>query len=408
MIVDLLIKASLAGALGALIGIEREYAKKQHLFGARTFLLIALLGTLSAELPAIDTILAYFPLVSFACVLLISYYFYKISSETHKAGLTTLVLFPLVFIIGILISYHFYVEAVALAVVITAILYAKKYSVKFTQKLTDAEWSDIIRFGIIIFVLYPIFPSFYTLYGITFNIDLFFKMIYYVSAISFIAFILHRAYPKLPLYIMGFLGGLINSTSVIYVLSEEANKIKRSLFKAYSSAVVASSLRNLVFILLISLPVFMDVWPYFIAVIVIHAAAQFISSARTVKLKIVKMNHPFTIGKAVELALVFLVVSALLDTVVASYSIGYYVVAFIGGIFSTIATIASILSMSSSGMYSPNTTSIAIICSLLGTIVANSLVSLTCRNDAMKRAMLLSLLISALCVGALAIYQFIV
>ncbi len=407
MMLNLLIKVGLAGALGALVGIEREYAKKQHMFGARTFFFIALLGMLSAELSVLDRNLTYFPLISFACILFISYYFYRISSETRTGGLTTLVLFPLVFIIGIFVSYYFYVEAVALSVVITSILYAKKYSVKFTQKLTDAEWSDIIRFAIIIFVLYPITPQTYTLHGLTFNLDMFFNMIYYVSAISFFAFILHRVYPKLPLYVMGFLGGLINSTSVIFFLSEEATRIKKSLYRAYSSAIAASSIRNLLFIFIISLPVFLKVWPYFVAVIAVHLIAQYFNPAREVKIKVLKMNHPFTITKAVELALVFLIISALLDTVISTSTAGYYAVAFVGGVFSTIATIASLLSMNANGTHDLTTTSIAVVCSLLGTITANSLVGLACRNDIMKRAMLVSLFVSALSIGALAIYQFI-
>jgi|GEM_PF-1913231 len=390
----LLVKIFIAGALGALIGIEREYAKKQHLFGARTFLLVSLIGMLSIEVSKFSEILSYFPILCFASILLLSYYFYQISLRTRKGGLTTFALFPLAFIIGVFVSYSLFVDAVAMAVIITAVLYSKRYSVHIIEKLTEDEWSDIVRFAIIIFVLYPISPPSIMLYGLTFNIDMFFRMIYFVSGVSFIAFLLHRLYPNLPVYVVGFLGGLVNHISSISLISSKAKQLHKSLFNAYSASISASSLMNLAFIALFSLPLFQLLWPVYIIVILVHLAAQFFTESYAVNIGFLKLRQPFTISRAVKFAIVFIVVSAVLGYITTFSNMGIYFVSFLGGTFSSVATVSSILA-TESGL-SLDEKAVSAVCAFLGSLSSSAVIGYFSHQREMRIAIGVSLLVSVI------------
>ncbi len=399
---DLVVKILLAGALGALIGIEREYSKKQHLFGARTFLLVSLWGMLSVELSKFDSSLTYFPLLSFMGVLVLTFFFFKISSDTRKGGLTTFVLFPLAFMIGIMVAYSFFVPAVAIAVIVTAVLYAKKYSSVLVKKLTEAEWSDIIRFALILFVLYPISPAILTLYGFNFNLDIFFKMIYFVSAISLAAFLLQRIYPKLSLSSVGFLGGLVNSVSTVYLVLSKVGRIDKSLFRVYSASQIASALRNIFFIALFSMALFLQVWPFFLAVIAVHFIIQLFSPIPSINIGMLKFDQPFTMSRAIKLAVIFLFISAMIDFVIRTSEFGLYIVSFVGGLFSSIATIASILA-GSQNLTQPQVI-LATLSAFLGGVVASAGIGFLFEQKAMRLEVALSLLASIIIMGMLAFF----
>jgi len=397
---NLLVKVFLSGALGALIGVEREYSKKQHLFGVRTFLLISLWGMLSVEIGHYDPSLEYLPIASFLGLFVLTFFSFKISADTGKGGLTTFVLFPLAYMMGIMIAYDIFAPAVALAVVITAVLYAKRYSQVLINKLNEDEWSDIIRFALILFVLYPISPPAITIYNLTFNIDLFFKMIYFVSAISLVSFLLNRLYPMTSLWVVGLIGGFINSASTIYLIQSKIKEVKQSLFRVYSASQIASAIRNLTFIALFSATLLLKVWPFFFAMMLVHFIVQLFSPSPNINLKALKFNQPFTMGRAVKLAVIFLIISAVINILIGVSDAGLYAVSFIGGLFSSIAVIASLIA----GAQSLSETQLAIstVCAFLGGLVATGLIGALFEQKQMRKEIAISLVVTLVIVGILA------
>src|SRR3989338_6128127 len=126
----------LALALGALVGLEREYArhrKKGHQFaGIRTFPLIALFGTLSA------------------------YFGELLSPWILVMGMFLVGILIIVVLIGVLVYENELVLAIILAIVITLILYARSILHNFAEHIKEQELSATLKFAVVAFLILPL------------------------------------------------------------------------------------------------------------------------------------------------------------------------------------------------------------------------------------------------------------
>jgi len=326
--------------LGALIGLEREYAryrKKGHDYaGIRTFPLIALFGALSAYLgDIISPWIIITGIILIGSIIVVSYFAVAVKARKYL-GATSEVAGFLTFFIGMISYYGELTLAVTLAVIITIILYSRSVLHRFAEHIKQQELTDTLKFALIAFVILPFLPN--KGYGPfeIFNPFIIWLMVVFISGISFAGYILLKWRGEKGIEIAGLLGGLIGSTPTTLSFSVRSKKEKK-IYKALALGVMLANgvmfLRVLIEVFVINRSLFMKVLP--LMLILIFAAAVFSlivwRKSKSIKGRI-ELGSPFTLGPALKFALFFAVILALVKIAnIYLSSKGVYLVSFISG-----------------------------------------------------------------------------
>jgi len=341
----------LALALGALIGLEREYARyRKHAHdyaGIRTFPLIALFGALSAFFGDIIN-----PWILIAGILLIGTLIiisYLVLSRGNKRyhGATSEVAGFLAFFMGVL-SYFGEVQlAVVLTVIITVILYSRSVLHNFAQHLKKEEMRSTLIFAVIAFVVLPFLPNKgYGPYEL-FNPFLFWLMVVFISGISFVGYILMRWVGEKGMVLSAMLGGLASSTAVTLSFSERS-KQQLKLHRALALGVILANgvmfSRVLLEMFVLNIALFLQVLPIMIILILITAGFSYFIWKGTASAKEkIELASPLTLKPALKFAGIFALVLAFLKLAqVYLSSHGVYLVSFLSGLAETDAITISL------------------------------------------------------------------
>jgi uncharacterized membrane protein (DUF4010 family) len=241
---DVILKLLLSLALGALIGIEREKRGKGELVeGMRTFMLISFFATLAAYFAEVlNTILIVIVAFVFAGILTIFGYISK--TRGKHVGLTTEVAFLLTFIIGLIVysdSYPYFLS-ISSGLILTLILASKGKMHHFAKHLKEKEIWDAVLFAIITFVILPVLPTSYMIFGVSFNPFLIWLSIVLVLTISFVGYIAMKIFGvRKGIALTGLLGGVASSTALTVAMSEETKKYPKIFNAAAFGIGLASS-----------------------------------------------------------------------------------------------------------------------------------------------------------------------
>ncbi|AUB60914.1 MAG: MgtC/SapB family protein [Methanobacterium sp.] len=243
MDVLLILKFLIALALGALIGIERERKKEGAEFaGVRTFILIAILGTISAYL---SQDFPYFWIVSFAgLVVLVGLSYLVTTRKNDDVGITTEIAAFLTFVLGMLcFADEGMLLAPILAIIITTLLAIKPHLHQFAHRVSEKELINTLKFLIIAFVILPILPDEVMGPLAVFNPFQIWLMVVFISAISFTGYILMKIIgPEKSLGVTGIVGGLVSSTAVATSMAARVKESGLLMKAAVFATVVASSM----------------------------------------------------------------------------------------------------------------------------------------------------------------------
>jgi len=253
---EFLLKLGVSMAIGGLIGLEREQHRDHELViaGVRTYPLISLAGFLFAFLETEGHIPSSVPLgIAIFGAISIAYLFIRHSMKL--TGFTSPVALLVTYIIGVLVGYGHFVEAVAVGVVVTFILLAKGRLHDFASAVTEAEMMGALQFMLVAFILYPLTLSMGPLMVRGFNISSIISFpsvmltIILVSVISFMSFLAIRYFGSSKgLAFSGVLGGLVNSEAAAASLSNFVCKNPRLESQALAGILLANTgmlIRNL-------------------------------------------------------------------------------------------------------------------------------------------------------------------
>lgn len=243
MDVLLILKFLIALALGALIGIERERKKEGAEFaGVRTFILIAILGTLSAYL---SQDFPYFWMVSFAgLVVLVGLSYLVTTRKNDDMGITTEIAAFLTFVLGMLcFTDEGMLLAPIFAIIVTTLLAIKPHLHRFAHRVSEKELINTLKFLIIAFVILPLLPDEVIGPWAVFNPFQIWLMVVFISAISFTGYILMKFIgPERGLGVTGIVGGLVSSTAVATSMAARVKESGILMKAAVFATVVASSM----------------------------------------------------------------------------------------------------------------------------------------------------------------------
>lgn len=231
--------------IGALIGTERERdlleKKKRGVAGLRTFILITLLGTLSAAMVAeyggAFMIVAF---ASFALMLAVGY----AASATNLGRLdfTSEVAAAIAFILGALCYDPGTVMlAIALAILGTVILAIKKTAHRYVEIIRDEELLDTLKMGLVALVILPLLPNTTIDPFVVLNPRNIWMMVVLVSLIGYVGYVMIRIFgTDKGLSITGALGGLVSSTAVATTMAAEARAHREVIPSAVFATTIAS------------------------------------------------------------------------------------------------------------------------------------------------------------------------
>lgn len=218
----------IALALGFLIGMEREHAKRapdqdEPFAGVRSYTLIALFGFLCTYLA--QTHGPWFPVAGLGGLVALLVAAYVMSSKQGELGMTTELTAILAWVIGAVVFQGEVLLAVIATVVVTALLSLKVKLHTFIAKLTPEDIRAFIQFVIISAVILPFLPREPMGPNGVWDLHEVWIMVILVTGISLGGYLLSKVLGSSKgTLVSGIIGGLVSSTAVTLSLSQRSRK----------------------------------------------------------------------------------------------------------------------------------------------------------------------------------------
>lgn len=340
---DLIVLQSffIALALGALIGLEREYARykrRGHDYaGIRTFPLISLFGALSAFMGQLISPWILIVGIILIGILIVIAYFSVAGHARAYIGATSEVAGFLAFFLGVLVYYGEITLAIILTVVITIILYARSLLHHFAKRIKKEEMADTLKFIVIAFVILPLLPN--QSYGPLelFNPYIFWLMVVFISGIGFVGYVLMKWFGEKGIVLSGILGGLVSSTAVTSSFAERSKKQKKIYRALVLGVILANTIMFIRILIEVSVinPVLLTklILPLGILILICVIFSYFLWKRSSSVKGEMKLKSPFTLGPALKFGAIFAAILALVKVAdVYLASSGVYLVSFISGL----------------------------------------------------------------------------
>lgn len=402
----------IAGALGMLLGLEREWSNKAA--GIRTFTLTSLVGVAVATLGE-TVLLGLGGLLVLGQGLLLGArgLVYDARGEDvdddYGLALTTSTSLLVAYIVGILVGMEFVLVAVVIAITSSFLLVLRRELHQFAHQLSHSEVRGAAEFAIIAFVVYPLLPT--GTFGPWDAIDprLIWTLVIAVSGIGFANYAIMQRYGGRGMLITGFFGGLVNSTAVI---GEIANRTKTNdgiLTLAVATVLVADAamaVRNLVIVVAfvpksavaVGLPLGL------IAVGGVGLTIYERNFGGDIELD---LDSPFSSKNALTFGVLFLTV--LVGTAAAQQmfgTAGFLVTSFLSGLLSSGTTTATAVSLTSTGQITAATAAQGVLAGTLASIMIKIWLAAGINRNLLAPITVRSALLSVLGLAGVAVVQF--
>lgn len=211
---------SLALAIGALVGIEREKHKSQTagigVAGVRTFILVAQLGAVSAWLSMhLQAAWLFVASLLTVCALVLTAYRLEHQQPNRSLGLTSEVSALTVFLLAGGVMYGYAQIAVPLAIFTSAVLTFKQPLHGLIAKLASDDWVAGVKLLIATFIVLPLLPNATVDPWQALNPYKLWLLVILISALSLVGYIAMRTFGAVKgTLVAGVTGGLVSSTAV--------------------------------------------------------------------------------------------------------------------------------------------------------------------------------------------------
>lgn len=371
---EILIKILISTALGLIIGLERERkAKTEAFIGIRTTPLIAILGALSSFI--YENYWNGIFIFSFGALILFSLinYFKDIEKDI---GITTEIASIIAFITGVLVYYNHIYISIFIALLTTTLLALKPILEKFAKSLSLEDIISILKFLLVVIVIYPLLPDRNFGPFDAFNLKSIWKVVIIVSTLDFIGYILIKWKGAKTLWITGVVGGLISSTAVSYQLARKTKEYPKLLYQSsigISLAWAIMNIRVIVLVGLISLELVKAIFLPLVLTFIIYSIIIFMKYRENFthysSESSINISNPFEIWSALQFGIIYAFIKfsiEFLDHILGSK--GIYLASFISGV---IDVDAIALSLANIAKDNPSSIEIAVK-GILIAVISNS------------------------------------
>lgn len=323
--------------IGLVIGIQRERSLTQysHTMGVRSFVFIALIGTLSAWL---NEMLFTVILSSFVFIMIIINYL-QVSHHNHSYfSIITELAAGIVYCLGYMTMKTPLLASIIGTVVLLVLLGTQQLH-KFSRKrLSEKEIQAAATIAVLAFIILPFLPNHPIDPWQLFNPQRFGIIVLVIAGLQFSGYVALRVFgSRLGLLLIGFFGGFVSSTAV-FVTLPKIYKHQPQLLKTIVSAAIFSTLSMLIeVIIIISIisPTLLIsvIWPLIAMLVVGLVFALLMSHSHTRYIPPTLIN-PVDLKSALKLAV--LIFSMLVLIAIATKYLGVeggWLAAFFGGLF---------------------------------------------------------------------------
>lgn len=413
-VVDLefLLRAAVALALGALIGLERERQRDNRtvLAGIRTYPLAALGGVFFAHFGTLLAVPAYIA-VGAAVFGLYAALLYWVRHNLGIHGITSPIAFFVTYLVGALIGLGFLLEGVVAGIAVTVLLFTKDRLHRLAEVMTRGEMAGALQFTVVAFILFPLVsglepPIFgQDWIGRGAILDPYFALliVIFVSVLSFASFLVMRVMGAAHgLAVSGLLGGLVNSeaaTGSLAGIARDRHALTNNVIEGITLTNATMLLRNLAVAAFVdpSLQFARLVAPALVSMSAVQSAFYLVRS-RVVQQETgsIRLGNPFALAPAIKFAAVFVVLQIVSVLIQHIPGAGTYAVLLtaIGGLVSSAAVVASMGTLAVQGEVSlAIATATAVAATLLSTL--NKLILTRSVHKPLVQPLLLRMLLPA-------------
>ncbi len=351
-----LIRLTLALALGLLIGLERERRGKEA--GLRTFGFICLMGALGGILgPAYALVIL---VLIGALAVILNVHSLRVDRGTE---LTTSAAMLVTCLSGILCGQGHTATPAAVMVIATALLAWKERLVGFSAGLTEGEVRSALLLAILAIVIYPALPAgAIDPWGLIEPRAAWVTVIL-IAAIGFVNYVLWKLYGPRGTELSGFFGGLVNSNFTVIELSSRVREAPEgraeTAYRGILLATMAMITRNATLLLILAPAALLATLGAFALMLLVsiamvawgYRASQRKDAPRADPISLVT---PFSLAQALKYGALFLalhVVGGLTQREFGDY--GFFFVSVIGGLLSSASAVAAAASLDAQGAVSP-------------------------------------------------------
>ncbi len=352
----MLLRLTLALALGLLIGLERERRGKEA--GLRTFGFISLMGALGGSLGPAYALLILF-LVGVLAVIL-NVHTLRLDRGTE---LTTSAAMLVTCLAGVLCGQGHTATPAAVMVIATALLAWKERLAGFSAGLTERELRSALLLAILAIVIYPALPV-----GAIDPWELVepraaWVTVILIAAIGFVNYVLWKLYGPRGTELSGFFGGLVNSNFTVIELSSRVPQAAASFvdtaYRGILLATMAMVTRNATLLLILAPQALMSSLAGFglmLATSIGMVTWSYRASLRSPEgdADPIRLETPFSLGQALKYGALFLglhIVGGLTQREFGD--LGFYFVSVIGGLLSSASAVAAAASLEAQGAVTP-------------------------------------------------------
>ncbi len=305
-------KLAIAILIGLLVGLEREHSRSENekiFAGIRTFPLVVIFGFLSALISSITSYWVFIAgLIVFGSLVTVSHVF---SAKIGKRGATSEISVILVFLLGAMVYWNFIIIAAIVGVVVAMFLTLKIQLHKFAGKVSEQDIYATIKLAVITVIILPLLPD--KTYG-PFNILnplLIWRMVIFISAISFVGYIFIKTIGQnkgIP--ITGLLGGLVSSTALTISLSKKSKEASELSHSFGIGIILASTVMYLriFFIVLVLESSFIDsIWAFLLLLILSGLVTSYFFSKKNhvENSQTIEFKNPFELKSALMFGFLF-------------------------------------------------------------------------------------------------------
>ncbi len=406
-----------AGALGLIIGLEREHRigeeKRKEIFaGIRTFPFITVFGTLSTYIT--DKYIDGFLFLAFGGLIILTLLNFYLEYSTDPGATTEIATF-LSFILGVLVYYQYYYVSAFLAVFITLLLALKPALEEFARKVSYEDIIALIKFALVSVVIYPLLPDKDFGPFNAFNLKEIWKIIIIVSTIDFSAYLLIRWKGAKSIWATGLIGGLISSTAVSYDLAKKAKNypiLSQSALFGISLAWLIMNFRVLVLSAAINLQLMAHLLFPILTASLLHVTVIFYQykkgEGKLLKEsdKKIEFKNPFELYNAIQFGVIYAVIMFLMKALqVYLGNKGIYLASFISGVIDVDAITLSLSSLSAKGQIGIEVAVIGVLIAVVSNDIFKYFYIYIFGNNYLRKNMLPYLLIIMVVVGLYVLFN---
>lgn len=312
---------AIALAIGALVGVEREWRKREDTTpgsgGIRTFILHAMAGAVSAWLSQrLDSLWIFLATGFCMTAIIITAYVLQATRNDNSHGLTTAVASLVTFVLGGTVVFGEAPLAVSLAIVTSAVLAFKQPLHRAVGWLSQDDLRAMLKLLIATFIILPVLPDRALDPWGALNPYKMWWLVILISGLSLVGYIAsrwigeHRALP-----LTGLCGGLVSSTAVSLDFARRSREqpTQPAWADALASGILAAWLvmfgRILGIVAVMNLTMLRDYWQPFAAMALVTAGASLIFYRRSrdgsKASGPVPLKNPFSLTSAMKFAAIF-------------------------------------------------------------------------------------------------------